>query len=209
MIYVMPTSFAQLVRKLLLAKEITQEEMAERLGVTQSTVSRWLAGAEPTHKKLIALQELAVKEGLQNKVESDLAALFQTVQTQSVPLRGHVGAAAMVYMAETGPGHPEIEYIQVPIGFGNVEAVQVRGDSMLPAFRDGDILLYGDDSQRPVDLIGHGECIVRLADDRWFVKVIERGTRAGLFDLISHNSSPIRNVRIIQATPVRYVIKAH
>lgn len=50
--------------KALMAKGVRQEALADDLGVTQGTVSRWLSGSEPKGVKLLRLHEIAKSHGV-------------------------------------------------------------------------------------------------------------------------------------------------
>lgn len=45
----------------------------------------------------------------------------------------------------------------------------VRGDSMYPAYHDGDVIFYKRHDGKITDLIGR-ECVVQLKDERQLVK---------------------------------------
>jgi len=77
---------------------------------------------------------------------------------------------------------------------------------MYPAYRDGDILFYGE-HEPPKELIGR-EVVVKLETDEMYVKTLEVGSKPGYFSLNSHNATPIRDVKIVWASRVRYVAKA-
>ena len=67
---------ANLMAKLrlwIIEKDLTQEEVAERLGITQSRVSNLVRGQWKKFS-LDMLLSLAIKAGLQFKIELDLAA---------------------------------------------------------------------------------------------------------------------------------------
>lgn len=81
----------------------------------------------------------------------------------------------------------------------DAEAFQIVGDSMLPLARPGDTVFFG--SPRPPSRLIGEESLVELVDGTRLFKTIERGSRAGLYDLVSYNASTIRDVEIVKAGP--------
>lgn len=90
-----------------------------------------------------------------------------------------------------------------------VVAVRVRGDSMWPAYHDGDTIYYGEHVP-PGELLGR-ECVVCLEDGHTFVKTLEPGSQPGHFNLMSYNAAtpPIRDVRVAWAAPVRWIARGN
>lgn len=181
----------------------TQAQFAERFGVDQSTVSKWESDKqepEPKHWDIIASMEEG-EGAAHGNVEPARQPLFTLV-----PLRGYVGAGAEVYAIDRGSSLDAVQYVKAPKGFGAVEALEVRGDSMSPAYNEGDTIFL---SERHVALpiLTAGEYVVELEDGRTFLKVVHPG-REGRYTLISHNGPPIVDVVITRAAKVRYVRKA-
>lgn len=112
-----------------------------------------------------------------------------------VPLMGFVGAGAEV--------EPEFEQIP-PEGLDQIEvpfplppdmiALQVRGDSMLPVYKDGSIIIVHREQKRPLQAFYGREAAVRTSDGRRFIKTIMRGAKG--VNLISWNAQPIENVHL-------------
>ncbi len=115
----------------------------------------------------------------------------------AVPLMGYVGAGAEV--------NPEFEQIppegldQIHVPFpmpADMIAFQVRGDSMLPQFRDGAVLIVYREQRRSLESFYGEEAAVRTSDGRRFIKTIFRGQKAGRVNLVSWNAQPIENVHL-------------
>jgi phage repressor protein C with HTH and peptisase S24 domain len=116
---------------------------------------------------------------------------------RGVPVVGHVGAGAVVFPIDNGV----LDTVEPPFSTPeNAVAVIVRGDSMLPAYRNGTYLILQplDD---PAEAI-HRRAVVTLEDGSRLVKEVERGLSPGHFNLVSYNASPIRDVVIVQAARV-------
>lgn len=185
---------------------ITQDVVATELGLEQSTISRWAKGSDPQRSNYEKLMKFAREKGVLSRRKIDSRHGAATVDEREIPLSGYVGAGATVIRLKHDTSTEVIERIEVPAAFGDVEAYKVRGDSMYPAYRDGDILCVEPYDDSPDQLIGK-ECLVITTKDEWLIKQLERGTRPGRYHLISHNAEPKRDVEIIQASPIRFVIK--
>ena len=166
-----------------------QERLAAELQVAQSTVHRWTIGAEPRgnlRDAITALYERLFTEGLPAE--------------RSVKLAGYVGAAQTVYQFdEDGAG-----YVEAPPGASReMQAVEVRGDSMLPLYQDGTLLYYS--RQLPPDQMIGKQCVTRLEDERVLVKTLRRGSERGLWTLVSLNAPDIEDVAVQWAAPIDWI----
>lgn len=98
-----------------------------------------------------------------------------------------------------------LEEVDAPPGAdGSFVALRVRGDSMWPAYRDGDIIFYEDLQYSPVECAGR-DCVVRLTDGQVMLKVVAPGSRPGLVTLQSHNAPPIVDAEADWLAPVRWI----
>ncbi len=166
-----------------------QERLAAELGVSQSTVHRWTIGAEP-----------------RGNFRDAIAALYERLFTEGLPpertvkLAGYVGAAQTIYQFdEDGAG-----YVDAPPGASPaMQAVEVRGDSMLPLYQDGSLLYYS--RQLPPEMMIGKQCVVRLEDERVLVKTLRRGSQSGLWTLVSLNAPDIEDVAVQWAAPIDWI----
>jgi hypothetical protein len=115
-----------------------------------------------------------------------------------IPLLGKIGAGQEMMLFET-PGNED----PIPSDFVGPDALafEIEGDSMRPVAHNGDIAFFGPARRDLEHLIGV-ECAVLLQDGRRFFKIIERGARKGLYDLVSHNAGTIRDVEVHSAGPL-------
>jgi phage repressor protein C with HTH and peptisase S24 domain len=87
-------------------------------------------------------------------------------------------------------------------------ALRVAGDSMMPVYRDGDIIYVSRDHEGVLpEYIGE-ECAVHTAEGGTFLKVLSLGSEPNRFTLRSFNAGDMADVEVIWATPVLFVMRA-
>jgi transcriptional regulator with XRE-family HTH domain len=119
-----------------------------------------------------------------------------------IPLKSYVGAGAQVIPHDD---QSNLDYVEPPPGATNVTAAAiVRGSSQLPAFKEGDIVFWGDGSPDASAFYGL-ECVVSLRDGRTMVKTVMPGTKPGFYTLSSYNEGSIFDVEITSAAPILWV----
>lgn len=129
-------------------------------------------------------------------------------EPETVPVVGIVGAGATVTYFDGDMSFERLEEAEAPAGYDRFTvAVVVRGDSMYPAYHNGDTIYYRTEKNAPQAHIGR-ECIVRVTDGRTLVKLLMNGRGTGTFTLLSYNAPPIENVDIEWAAPVMWVKRA-
>ncbi len=184
-------------------QNLTQQEFATRLGVTQPTVHRWEKGAfEPDARMLKTLADLAGVSVPEFRYGAEGGA------QRMVPVVGYVGAGAQVFPIDDQTAAAGIDEVEAPPGDPlGVVAVRVRGDSMYPVYGEGDILFYSRDQGHGVDVgscVGR-DCVVKVTNGPTLVKRVEMGGGRGQFTLMSYNAQPMVNARLEWASPVRWV----
>ena len=125
-----------------------------------------------------------------------------------IPVVGYVGAGAEIYAIDDHPKGQGIEEVECPWAelAASTVAVRVRGDSMVPAYYNGDLIFYEETHSDFRHLLGK-ECVVALADGRRFIKEVRR-TQTGQWYLHSHNSEPIFGIEIVWAAKARLIQRA-
>ena len=127
---------------------------------------------------------MGVRPGAVSEILSDIRLIKATeiqpiidyLELNSVPIMGRVGAGATI--------EPEHEQVP-PEGLGEVElpfpiseetiAFEVAGNSMLPKYENGDIIVVYREQRHPVSSFYGEEAAVRLKTGERYLKTIERG----------------------------------
>lgn len=100
--------------------------------------------------------------------------------------------------------------IEFEVGAHDTIALEVRGDSMSPVYRNGDHLIcyrqFGPNADNCIGL----DCVLRTADNRNFVKILKRGSRPSRFTLKSYNPlvDDIEDVALQWAAPIAWIKRA-
>lgn len=113
-----------------------------------------------------------------------------------IPIMGYLGAGAEVE-PEWEQVPPEgLDQIDIPFPMpADMIAFVVKGDSMLPVYRDGHVIVVYREQKRPLDSFYGEEAAVRTTDGRRFIKTIMRG-KPGTVTLTSFNAAPIEDVTL-------------
>ena len=126
-----------------------------------------------------------------------------TVRTVSIPIVGIVAAGEGWTHVDQHPN----DAVEFEAGDSDLIAIDVRGDSMSPVYRNGDTLIcrrrpgkYGD------NLIGR-DCVVLTKSGDGYVKILRRGSRPGLFNLTSYNPvfEAVEDVQLQWIAPIAWI----
>ena len=128
---------------------------------------------------------------------SEIQPITEYLELNKVPIMGRVGAGAVI--------EPEHEQVP-PEGLGEVElpfpvseetiAFEVAGDSMLPKYENGDIIVVYREQRHPVSSFYGEKAAVRLKTGERYLKTIERGKSPTVVNLTSFNAKPISGVKL-------------
>ncbi|SDP09180.1 LexA family transcriptional regulator [Phyllobacterium sp. OV277] len=169
------------VKAILKSRGIRQAQFAEEMDVSQPTVARWLAGADPEQSRRLQIEAMYDRE--------------VGMRPTTVPVMGYLGAGAEVMPDFEQVPHEGLDQIEVPFDMpDDMIAFVVRGDSMLPVFKDGHVVVVYRDQKKPLESFYGQEAAVRTTDGRRFIKTVMRGAPG--INLFSWNAAPIENVRL-------------
>lgn len=159
-----------------------------------------------------AIYKLKRREGSTTSAENAVAiaaalGIGPETPPQSVAVPGRAGAGAEVQLVDDYTKGDGLFHVECPpqLSPRGIVAVEVEGNSMEPAYTEGDLLFYSRDAMGvPTEAIGR-MCIAADEDGRVWVKQVKAGTEAGLFNLLSINpmGANMHDVRLKWAAPVK------
>lgn len=196
--------YQRVLRDMMLAGGFNQADLGKRLGVTQPTVSRWLAGTQrPEIDQHQRIADQAVKLGLDGIETMDVEEPADSdAEAPTVPVKGYVRAGSVAQYLPLADD--ELDRVPAPPGSTDKTiALEIRGTSLGELFDRW--LVFYDEVRSPVtsDLIGK-TCVVGLPDGRVLVKKLARA-REGRYDLLSNTEPPIPNVVVEWAARVKHM----
>lgn len=168
----------------------TKGLLAKHLGVRPDAITR-MANTNP-HKETreIRAHELVMMREFFKDAEDQPADSF------AVPIMGFLGAGAEVEPDYEQVPPDGLDQIHVPFQMpDDMIAFKVRGESMLPVYKDGAVIITYREQKKPLHAFYGEEAAVRTSDGRRFIKMIMRGPDDTV-NLLSHNASPIEGVRL-------------
>jgi repressor LexA len=138
-----------------------------------------------------------ILSGLRQIKATEIAPIVEYLELNRVPIMGRIGAGAVI--------EPDVEQIP-PEGIGEVElpfplseetiAFEVTGDSMLPKYASGDVIVVYREQRHPLTSFYGEEAAVRLKTGERYLKTIERGKSPSMVNLASFNAKPINGVKL-------------
>ncbi|WP_290535162.1 XRE family transcriptional regulator [Alistipes sp.] len=189
----------KLIRKQL---GMTQEQLAQHLGIGKAALSMIETGKTglSSRNRNILVQELNVNpewletgHGNMFNADPDLTAYMHrtdnSLPMQSVPLYSIEGTAGLVPLFTDQAQTKPVNYIHIPNLPKCDGALYVRGDSMYPLLKSGDIVLYKQ--LNDIDDIFWGDMYLLSIDmdgeEYVTVKYIQKSDREGYVKLVSQN----------------------
>lgn len=172
-------------------------------------------GIKPTTLSLeVGRNRTLVKDLLEKSKDIQIGTLVKLAGALDTPLSdllaaprvsvvGYIGAGGEVLFEDIGN---DDAVLRPPGISGTVIALEVRGSSMLPKYRDGDIIYIQRTNDGMLsDYLGE-DCAVRLKSGETYIKQVMLGSEPERFTLMSLNAPPMENREIEWATPVLFIM---
>lgn len=101
----------------------------------------------------------------------------------------------------------EIGEINMDLSGAIPVAIEVKGDSMAPVYRDGDILIGARMEGASIERASGKDCICVTADGNRAIKFISKERGKKTYTLRSYNPAhaPIEGIRLVWAAPIMWV----
>ncbi|WP_226782730.1 helix-turn-helix domain-containing protein [Oceaniglobus trochenteri] len=192
--------------RLLKERKLKPAPLSKAAGLSESFI-RDLQSNPASSPKTINAQKIADLLGLSI---SDIIEYRGSPSRTSHPIAvvGRVGAGARVPLNDSYPKGDGLYHVACPpqLSPKGLACVEVCGNSMEPAYLDGDLLFYSRPAMGvPSEAIGT-RCVVEDADGMAWVKLVRRreGQPEGLFDLVSFHADhpPMYDCTINWAAPI-------
>lgn len=140
---------------------ITQEQLAEKLGVTQGAIGHWLnKRREPSMDIILgilaALELKNISIGVDGNVTNETQNLeIAPPDIHRIPVLTYVQAGVWTSPDEIREGDGNFSYITTDLELGDrAFAIVIRGSSMEPEFVEGDVILIDpDEPLHPGDFV--------------------------------------------------------
>lgn len=179
------------------ARNLSQAQLGELIDAHWVTVSKLERGKQKLTQDY--LEKISRALGV---APADLLADAHASRI-SVHVVGVIGAGARV----VAPDDPGGWYEDLENDVGNADQLEwfeVRGESMFPFLRGGDLIAIDKKPTPARDLIGR-LCLVTVSDGERYVKILRRGSRTGSYDLESLAAEPIIGAHVVSCGRIVWV----
>jgi repressor LexA len=113
---------------------LNQTQFANKIGVTQGSVSQWENGLTRPNSEQLKAISLAFNISTDELLEKEITAI--PLRRNSLPILGSIACGQRITPDTTPEG-----YADIPDGIHADFALRCKGDSMEPTLRDGDLVL--------------------------------------------------------------------
>jgi phage repressor protein C with HTH and peptisase S24 domain len=123
---------------------------------------------------------------------------------QAIQIIGAVSAGESWLPIDDGLGEIEMRVDGDPV------ALEVRGDSMVPVYRPGDVLVGAKRHDTGIKQLVGQDCIVLTSTGERYVKYLQKSPARGHFTLRSYNPAhaDIETVKLSWAAPILWIKRA-
>lgn len=179
-------------------KGVSQQKLADSVGVSRSTVAMWEKGTEPSNDMLSILADYFC-------VTVDYLLDRKTTGTR-IPVLGRIPAGIPIEAIEDILDWEEIPKEWVT-GDKQYFALKVRGDSMSPEYLDGDIIIL----RKASDCDSGKDCAVMVdGNDATFKRIRKKGQTL-ILQPLNHSYDPFiytaEEVKQLPVTILGYVVE--
>ena len=130
---------------------------------------------------------------------------------RQIPIMGRIGAGAAIEPDFEQVPPEGLDQVEVPFAVpDDLIGFEVHGESMLPRYEAGDVVVVWRDQRTAVEALIGEEAAVRTEDGRRYLKRLARGPASGTYNLESTNASArtIEGARIAWASEVYLTVRA-
>lgn len=170
--------FKNILKSLRLSNNLTQQQLADKLGVKQNTISMYENG--------LRTPDLSFVGEIADFFNTDINYLINGKGTVSIPVLGDVVAGVPADAVEYTQGYEEIS--QDLASRGEFFALKIKGDSMEPRILNGDIVIV----KKQPDVNNGDIAIVLISGNEATCKVVEKN-KDGI-TLVPLNSLKYKNI---------------
>jgi repressor LexA len=185
------------------------QRIMERKGVKPTTLSQRVSSSKTLVKDLLTKVgdvQFSTLRKLAGALDVELGDLLALPRVPIVGKIGAGGSVVFVALQDDEKLDPEDSVLRPPGVSGKLVALVVEGSSMLPKYRDGDIIYIQRNHVGILEDDIGDDCAVRLATGETYVKQLVRGSEPGRFTLRSLNAPDMENVEVEWATRVLFIM---
>lgn len=181
-------------------------EARKKAGLSQEALGRAVDSGRSTIVKL-ERGELPFTEEWAKRLAPALGVRpDQLWEGPQIPVVGYVGAGQRVYAYDDMIGAGDT-ISRPPMTQGDLLAVEVKGDSMLPLAEEGWHIVYTAEATVDEHIVLNKVCVVQLDEDgSMLVKRVVRGTKPYHYHLLSTNAAAIEDVTLRWAAVVKAIV---
>jgi len=167
----------------------TIERALERTGKSKGGLARAMGVRAGAVSEILS--------GLRLIKASEIGPIMEYLGLNRVPIMGRIGAGAIIEPEDTQVPPEGLGEVELPFPIsGETIAFEVAGDSMLPRYQNGDVIVVYREQRHPLASFFGEEAVVRLKTGQRYLKTIERGKSASSVNLTSFNAKPITGVKL-------------
>lgn len=184
----------------------SKAELSRRSDLPYDSINKYLRG-EVDQPRGDALERLAEAMGLRPAWLRD----GDGAQLSRIPVVGVISAGEAWLPIDDHPKGGGLDEISFDLDDADPIAIRVRGTSMAPVYRDGDILICSRLRGMDISQCLSHDCAVMTRDGHGYLKILLKGSGADRFRLRSYNPAypDAEDVRIEWAAPVVWIKRAH